>query len=328
VASEVPVWDVMRCIQCNQCSYVCPHAVIRPVVMEEEEVIAAPDGMPSKEMNGFPRYHYAIVISTLDCTGCANCVEVCPAPGKALFLKQAEKAGEQQKFFDYGSRLPKKEEVFKKFRTTTVKGSQFRQPLLEFSGACGGCGETPYAKLVTQLFGSRLLIANATGCSSIWGNSSPSTPYTFNQDGRGPAWANSLFEDAAEFGYGMFFAQKQIREQLRKQLEQMWEKTESLEIKNWLETFSNGSENEKATDELIAWLEKRKFEEISAAGELSTEIKTILNQKDYLSKNHNGFLAGMRSVVDHDSPSKNGGMPSLATICSIIWRTGTSVSIS
>lgn len=292
VASEVPVWDVMRCIQCNQCSYVCPHAVIRPVVMEKEEVIAAPDGMPSKEMNGFPRYHYAIVISTLDCTGCANCVEVCPAPGKALFLKQAEKAGEQQKFFDYGKKIPKKEEVFQKFRATTVKGSQFRQPLLEFSGACGGCGETPYAKLVTQLFGSRLLIANATGCSSIWGNSSPSTPYTFNQDGRGPAWANSLFEDAAEFGYGMFFAQKQIRERLRKQLEQMWKKTESLEIKNWLETFPNGSENEKATDELIAWLEKRSLDEIGSMGKLSTEIKNILNQKDYLSKKSQWIFGG------------------------------------
>lgn len=280
VALEVPVWEVERCIQCNQCSYVCPHAVIRPVVMEEEEVIDAPDGMPSKQMNGFPRYHYAITISTLDCTGCANCVEVCPAPGKALFLKDAENAMEQQAFFEYGRNVSRKEEVFSKFRRETVKGSQFEQPLLEFSGACGGCGETPYAKLVTQLFGSRLLIANATGCSSIWGNSSPSTPYTFNWKGRGPAWANSLFEDAAEFGYGMLLAQEQVRGQLRGQLQRLWEQTKADEIWNWLETYSNGKENEKATETLLAWLEA------TNCGE------AILKQKDFLSKKSQWIFGG------------------------------------
>ena len=177
---NVPVWNPENCIQCNRCSYVCPHAVIRPVAMTEEEVAKAPEGMKTLKMTGMEGYQFAMVISSLDCTGCGSCANVCPGKkgAKALAMEAMESTLEQQKYFDYGVALPEKKDVIAKFKETTVKGSQFKQPLLEFSGACAGCGETPYAKLITQLFGDRMYIANATGCSSIWGNSSPSTPYT------------------------------------------------------------------------------------------------------------------------------------------------------
>ncbi|MDY5775376.1 MAG: pyruvate:ferredoxin (flavodoxin) oxidoreductase, partial [Lachnospiraceae bacterium] len=174
IAVDVPVWHSENCIQCNICSYVCPHAVIRPVAMTEEEAAKAPEGMQMKDMNGMPGYKFAITVSALDCTGCGSCVNVCPAKEKAITMENCEANVEEQKFFDFGLTVAKKPEVVEKFKETTVKGSQFKQPLLEFSGACGGCGETPYAKLITQLFGDRMYIANATGCSSIWGNSSPS----------------------------------------------------------------------------------------------------------------------------------------------------------
>ncbi|NLP35844.1 MAG: pyruvate:ferredoxin (flavodoxin) oxidoreductase, partial [Clostridiales bacterium] len=202
VAVDVPVWEPENCIQCNFCSYVCPHAVIRPVAMDEEEVANAPEGMKKTAMTGLPGMEFAITVSVLDCTGCGSCANVCPGKrgNKALVMKPLDTQREEQKSFDYGIGLDEKPEVAAKFKDVTVKGSQFKQPLLEFSGACAGCGETPYAKLVTQLFGDRMYIANATGCSSIWGGSMPSTPYTVNKQGRGPAWANSLFEDNAEFG--------------------------------------------------------------------------------------------------------------------------------
>ena len=218
VAVDVPVWDVNKCIQCNQCSYVCPHAAIRPVAMTEAEAAAAPEGMQYKDMTGMPGYKFAITISAYDCTGCGSCVNVCPDKIQAITMQNFEANEAEQAYFDYGVSVPDKAEVIAKFKENSVKGSQFKQPLLEFSGACAGCGETPYAKLITQLFGDRMYIANATGCSSIWGNSSPSTPYTVTPEGKGPAWSNSLFEDAAEFGYGMLLANNALRGALKEKV--------------------------------------------------------------------------------------------------------------
>ena len=216
IAVDVPEWKKDNCIQCNFCSYVCPHACIRPVAMTEEQAANAPEGASTLDMTGLPGHKFAISVSILDCTGCGACVSVCPGKKgeKALELKPIETMLDEQRMFDYGAELETPTAVGDKFKEGTVKGSQFKQPLLEFSGACAGCGETPYAKLVTQLFGDRMYIANATGCSSIWGGSSPSTPYTVNKEGKGPAWANSLFEDNAEFGFGMALAQKALRRRL------------------------------------------------------------------------------------------------------------------
>ncbi|WP_099204417.1 pyruvate:ferredoxin (flavodoxin) oxidoreductase [Scatolibacter rhodanostii] len=260
IAVDVPEWIPENCIQCNQCAYVCPHAVIRPVAMTEEEKNAAPDIMMSKPMTGMPGMHFGIVISTLDCTGCSSCVQTCPAKTKALKMSPIDSRRPQQEVFNYAVKLPVKEDVLAKFKPTTVKGSQFKQPLLEFSGACAGCGETPYARLTTQLFGDRMYIANATGCSSIWGGSAPATPYTVNKDGHGPAWQNSLFEDNAEFGLGIYLGQKAIRDRLA-------EKTEKLiaveyctaELKEagqkWLDTMTDGELSKQATANFIKALE-------------------------------------------------------------------------
>ena len=206
IAVSVPQWDEEACIQCNLCSYVCPHSCIRPMVMDANEVVEAPKGTRMHDMRGkgCEIYAYTMTVSVMDCTGCGSCVSVCPAKTKALTMKPLASQLAEQKVFDYGvEKVSRKQTPFAK---ETVKGSQFEQPLFEFSGACAGCGETPYVKLVTQLFGDRMYIANATGCTSIWGGSAPSTPYTVNKEGRGPAWENSLFEDGAEFGYGMNLA--------------------------------------------------------------------------------------------------------------------------
>ncbi len=216
IAVDVPCWKPENCIQCNFCSYVCPHAVIRPVAMTEAETAAAPSGMKTMPMTGMAGYSFAMTVSAMDCTGCGSCVNVCPGKKgeKALVLEKLDTQLHEQNNFAYGFSLPEKSEVADKFKETTVKGSQFLQPLLEFSGACAGCGETPYAKLATQLFGDRMYIANATGCSSIWGGSAPATPYTVNKKGQGPSWANSLFEDNAEYGFGMQLAVEQRRNKL------------------------------------------------------------------------------------------------------------------
>ncbi|ABS33771.1 pyruvate:ferredoxin (flavodoxin) oxidoreductase [Clostridium botulinum] len=211
IAINVPEWQLDKCIQCNQCSYVCPHAVIRPVLLSDEEVKNAPKGFESKPAAGAKGLNFTMAISPYDCTGCGNCADVCPAKEKALVMKPFDTQLEQAKNWEYAMKVSPKANPMKK---NSVKGSQFEQPLLEFSGACAGCGETPYAKLVTQLFGDRMMIANATGCSSIWGASAPSTPYTTNHKGYGPAWANSLFEDNAEFGMGMYLGVKQIRDKV------------------------------------------------------------------------------------------------------------------
>ena len=289
IAVNVPVWNPDNCIQCNRCSYVCPHAVIRPVALTEEEAAKAPEGLQTLKMTGMDGYQFAMVISSLDCTGCGSCANVCPGKkgAKALTMEPAESTLEGQKYFDYAVELPEKTDVVAKFKETTVKGSQFKKPLLEFSGACAGCGETPYAKLITQLFGDRMYIANATGCSSIWGNSSPSTPYTVNAKGQGPAWSNSLFEDNAEFGYGMLLAQNALRDGLKEKVEAvMANEKASDEVKeacqNWLDTFGCGATNGTATDKLVSVLEG-----------IDCDIcKEIVKNKDFLAKKSQWVFGG------------------------------------
>lgn len=288
IAVNIPIWNSENCIQCNRCSYVCPHAVIRPIAMTDEEVAAAPEGLKTLPLTGMPNYKFTIAISAYDCTGCGSCANVCPGKkgAKALAMENMEANAGEQKYFDYAVTLPIKEDVVEKFKENTVKGSQFKQPLLEFSGACAGCGETPYAKLITQLFGDRMYIANATGCSSIWGNSSPSTPYTVNAKGQGPAWSNSLFEDNAEFGYGMLLAQKAIREGLKAKVEDAVANSENEAVKaagqEWLDTYSCGATNGAATDKLIAALE--------ACG--CEKGQEILKNKDFLAKKSQWIFGG------------------------------------
>ena len=289
IAVDIPVWQPENCIQCNRCAYVCPHAVIRPVAMTDAEVAAAPEGMKTLPMTGMADYKFVMTVSAYDCTGCGSCANVCPGKkgAKALVMANMEANAGEQKFFDYGVTLPVKENVIAKFKENTVKGSQFKQPLLEFSGACAGCGETPYAKLITQLFGDRMYIANATGCSSIWGNSSPSTPYTVNAKGQGPAWSNSLFEDNAEFGYGMLLAQKAIRGGLKEKVESvMAYEGSSEEVKaacqEWLDTFNSGITNGAATDKLVAALE----------GVDCDVCKDIVKNKDFLAKKSQWIFGG------------------------------------
>ena len=288
IAVDVPCWNADTCIQCNQCAYVCPHAAIRPVIMTEEELAKAPEGTKSKDATGLPGFKFVMTLSALDCTGCASCTNVCPGNKKAetLVMKPLETQMAEQDIFAYGLTIDEKPETAAKFKETTVKGSQFKQPLLEFSGACAGCGETPYAKLLSQLFGSRAYIANATGCTSIWGNSSPSTPYTVNKKGQGPAWSNSLFEDAAEFGYGMLLAQNAIRESLKDKVKAFIDTDKTDEIaeaaKEWLDTFDDGAANGPATDRLVAAIEAKGCKH---AGE-------ILSQKEYLSKKSQWVFGG------------------------------------
>ena len=288
IAVNIPVWNPENCIQCNRCSYVCPHAVIRPVAMTAEEAAAAPEGMQMMDMTGMPDKKFAIVVSALDCTGCGSCVNVCPGKKGAKAIEMANMEANQgvQVGFDYAVTLPEKADVIAKFKETTVKGSQFKTPLLEFSGACAGCGETPYAKLITQLFGDRMYIANATGCSSIWGNSSPSTPYTVNQKGQGPAWSNSLFEDAAEFGYGMLLAQDAVRGGLKAKVEDLVANSGNADVaaagQEWLDTYGVGATNGTATDKLVAALE--------ACG--CEKAQEILKQKEFLAKKSQWVFGG------------------------------------
>ena len=288
IAVNIPVWNPENCIQCNRCAYVCPHAVIRPVAMTADEAAKVPEGMQMLDMTGMPDKKFAIVVSAYDCTGCGSCVNVCPGKkgAKAIEMANMEANAGCQAAFDYAVTLPEKADVIAKFKEATVKGSQFKTPLLEFSGACAGCGETPYAKLITQLFGDRMYIANATGCSSIWGNSSPSTPYTVNQKGQGPAWSNSLFEDAAEFGYGMLLAQNAIRGGLKTKVEELAANAEKEDVKaaaqEWLDTYGCGATNGTATDKLVAALE--------ACG--CDKAQAILKDKEFLAKKSQWIFGG------------------------------------
>ena len=289
ISVDIPVWQSENCIQCNRCAYVCPHAVIRPVALTEDELAKAPEGTKAIDMIGMPGMKFTMTVSAYDCTGCGSCVNVCPGKKgeKALVMANMEENAAEQDIFDFGREIEVKPEVVAKFKPETVKGSQFKQPLLEFSGACAGCGETPYAKLITQLFGDRMYIANATGCSSIWGNSSPSTPYTMNSKGQGPAWSNSLFEDNAEFGYGMLLAQKAIRKRLKEEVETVAASEQaSAEVKaacqEYLDTFTCGVTNGDATDKLVAALD----------GCDCDTCKDIVKNKDFLAKKSQWIFGG------------------------------------
>lgn len=294
IAVDVPEWNPDNCIQCNFCSYVCPHAVIRPVAMTAEQLANAPEGTKSAPMTGLKDLTFTMTISTLDCTGCGSCATVCPGKKgeKALTMKPIDSQRAGQKVFDYGTTLELNPVVADKFKETSVKGSQFKQPLLEFSGACGGCGETPYAKLATQLFGDRMFIANATGCSSIWGGSAPATPYTVNKKGFGPAWHNSLFEDNAEFGLGMALGQNAIRSRLAEYVKEIAEKVTKDDVKaacqNYLDTMTDSAASRTAADALIEKLEEIKSCDCEA-GKLAA--KTLID-KDSLAKKSMWIFGG------------------------------------
>ena len=294
IAVDVPEWNPANCIQCNFCSLVCPHAVIRPVIMSDEELAAAPANTKSKPATGLAGFNFSMTISTLDCTGCGSCTQVCPGMkgNKALTMQSIDSQRPQQEVFDYGRTIEPKPEVAAKFKETTVKGSQFKQPLLEFSGACAGCGETPYAKLATQLFGDRMFIANATGCSSIWGGSAPATPYTVNHKGFGPAWHNSLFEDNAEFGFGMTLAQNAIHDRLKENVEKIAELSSDEEVKaavaKYVDTLTDSKASREATDALI-----EKLEVVAGGdGEAAELAKKTLIDKDSLAKKSMWIFGG------------------------------------
>ena len=280
IAVDVPQWIPENCIECNQCAFVCPHAVIRPFVLNESEVKAAPSALQQKKMmgKGLETLTFTMVPSVYDCTGCGACVNACPAKTKALKMVPFESQTQMQEVYDYAyHKVSVKPEVNEAFKQETVKGSQFKQPLLEFSGACAGCVEPAYAKLVTQLFGDRMMIANATGCSSIWGGSAPATPYTVNKDGHGPAWSNSLFEDNAEYGYGMFLATQARREKLAKTVAKLLESDNAAAkaaAQEWLDNMEDAEGSKAASAKLIAACE--------ACG--CDTAKEILAEKDILVK--------------------------------------------
>jgi len=289
IAVNVPEWIKDKCIQCNQCSFVCPHAAIRPVLLTDEELAKAPFGeedVLQGKGKGVDAFKYKMQVTPLDCTGCGNCADICPV--KALEMKPIETQSKEIENWNYAVTVPVKSDVMEK---NTLKGSQFQQPLLEFSGACAGCGETPYAKLVTQLFGDRMYIANATGCSSIWGASAPATPYTKNAAGKGPAWANSLFEDNAEFGYGMAIAGKQLRAKLIELVTELAAMNIDAEVKaalnTWLETKEDGEANKAATAAVEAVLGKDLGD--AKANEL---LAGIADYKDHLIKKSYWIFGG------------------------------------
>lgn len=294
VATDVPEWNMAKCIQCNQCAFVCPHACIRPVLVTDEELAKAPVGFETKKATGktLAGLNYRIQVSTLDCTGCNNCVDICPAPGKALEMKPLGTQVETEVAnwdFSVSKEVSNKEHLT---AGKTVKDSQFKQPLMEFSGACAGCGETPYIKLATQLFGDRMMIANATGCSSIWGGSAPSTPYTKNHEGKGPAWSNSLFEDNAEFGYGMFLAADQMRKKIAANMESLISMDIAEEykevFKNWLENKENGELSKVSSREVEAILAENNIEN----EEVKVLIEEIRERADFLVKRSQWILGG------------------------------------
>ena len=291
IAVEVPEWIIDNCIQCNQCSYVCPHAAIRPFLVSEEEVANAPENFQTKKAigKGFDGLSYKIQVSTLDCTGCGNCVQVCPSKEKSLVMKPIETQTDQIPNWDYAVSLEVKENPL---NTNTVKGTQFEEPLLEFSGACAGCGETPYIKLITQMFGDRMYIANATGCTSIWGGSAPSTPYTMNKDGFGPAWANSLFEDNAEFGYGMFLSVEQTRNRLKDLAVEAMDLDVGEEIKAnlnaWVENMNLAAESKRATLALLPSLQSYQGNDERA----QAIFDDILGNKEHLVKKSQWIFGG------------------------------------
>jgi len=338
IAVVVPEWQIDNCMQCNQCSYVCPHAAIRPFLINEEEAKNAPETFIGKKAIGKEAtgLQFRVQVSTLDCTGCGNCAEVCPAKVKALIMKPAaEQIERQAENWEYAVTLRNKSKLFD---VTTVKGSQFAQPLLEFNGACPGCGETAYIKLITQLYGDRMMIANATGCSSIWGGSAPSVPYTTNQEGKGPSWANSLFEDNAEFGYGMYLGVRQQREKLADLIKQALEMEISAELKEafqeWLKGWDDAEASKAASVKVLAGLN-------GYVGE-NKVLTDILAKKDHLIKKSQWIVGGdgwaydigfggldhvLASgddvnvlVVDTEVYSNTGGQSSKSTPCAAVAK--------
>ncbi len=314
IAVDVPVWIPENCIQCSLCSYVCPHSVIRPVIWDpnadndhSSANLVSFDGHPEHSMvkadeleglpaTALPGLNFAITVSVFDCTGCGCCAEVCPGrKEKALYMDRFEKHFDSQKAFNTGTKLETPQAALDKFKASSVKGSQLRKPLLEFSGACAGCGETPYAKLVTQLYGDRMYIANATGCSSIWGGSSPSTPYTKNSKGHGPAWANSLFEDNAEFGFGMLLAHNTMRSRLAEALRNIDNATNNSVIKSainiYFDTFSSTTDNMKASDELLALLQEQ-YKALPADSAAASDYIFVLENKSFLAKKSQWLFGG------------------------------------
>ncbi len=288
IAIDVPSWNKDTCLQCNLCSYVCPHGVIRPVVMTEEMAAKAPAGAKMVDMKQMPGLKFAVTVSVMDCTGCGSCFNVCPEVkgAKTLSMASLETQMESQKMFDFGVTVETPAEVHEKFKVTTPKGSQFKRPLLEFSGACAGCGETPYAKLITQLYGDKMYIANATGCSSIWGGSSPSTPYTVDKAGRGPAWANSLFEDNAEFGFGMELGQRAMRKRLIAAVEAVAASADG-EVKDTCDAFL--ATKNSSTDNAVS---SRKLIELLAGKADTEDKKYILENKSFLAKKSQWIFGG------------------------------------
>ncbi|MGL5313853.1 MAG: 4Fe-4S dicluster domain-containing protein, partial [Peptostreptococcaceae bacterium] len=292
IAINVPEWIMENCIQCNQCSYICPHATIRPFLLGEEEMKKAPAGFEAKKAigKGFEGLQYRMQVDTMDCTGCGNCADVCPAKQKALVMKPLETQTEKEIpnwEFAMANVSYKGDLVAGK----TVKDSQFKTPLIEFSGACAGCGEPAYIKLATQLFGDRMMIANATGCSSIWGGSAPSTPYTTNHEGKGPSWANSLFEDNAEFGYGMYLAVKQIRAKLADVMNELLSVEDvscNKEVfQNWLDNKDCGEGSKEASKKVLEAIES-----CSCSGRAKELVEEIKKRKDYLVKKSQWILGG------------------------------------
>ena len=291
VAIMLPEWKEENCIQCNQCSFVCPHAAIRPILLTDEEKSKAPQSFRTipaigKELKGL---HYRMQVSALDCLGCGNCADICPAKEKALVMKPYAEEVQEADDWKYAMSIPRKDKLVD---THTVKGSQFAKPYIEFSGACAGCGETPYIKLITQLFGDRMMIANATGCSSIWGASAPSMPYCTDENGRGPAWSNSLFEDNAEFGYGLFLAQKQMREKIEHDMRALLQLDvdESLReaIVEWLDNMNDGSVSREKSD-----AELREIEDLNTNDDIIIRLcQRIAEKKDYLVKKSVWALGG------------------------------------
>ena len=289
IAVMVPQWQIDKCIQCNQCAYVCPHATVRAYLVDEEEMKNAPETFETKKAlgKGLEGLGFRIQIDTLDCTGCGNCADVCPAPGKALIMQPAEQEIEaQDDNWEYALKVTNKDSLMDK---KTLKGSQFARPLLEFNGACPGCGETPYIRLLTQLFGDRMMIANATGCSSIWAASAPSIAYTVNAKGKGPSWGNSLFEDNAEFGYGMFLAVKQMRERIADLMNQYMTTTENDNVREifdeWLKSREEGEASKTASEKVIKVLEEQDYNS-------NPILKEIMEKKDYLIKKSHWIIGG------------------------------------
>ncbi|MGM0166726.1 pyruvate:ferredoxin (flavodoxin) oxidoreductase [Enterococcus sp. AZ135] len=284
IALEVPEWISEACTMCNECAFVCPHAAIRPFLANDEEMEEAPEGFITRDMRGKDGFKYRIQVSLEDCTGCGLCVEACPAKEKALVMRSYEDQREQAVNWAFAMTLRQKDNPAKKF---SVKGSQFEQPLLEFSGACAGCGETPYVKLLTQLFGDRMMVANTTGCSSIWGGSAPATPYTVNQDGCGPAWSNSLFEDNAEYGLGMHTANETKRNRLANKILKALEKDLGTEdtraqLQDWLDHMLEGEGSQQRAAKLRAVLNE----------ETDAELQSILEDKDMFAKPSQWIIGG------------------------------------